>query len=95
MYLGRVVEAGCKDDLFNHPQHPYTQALLSATPVADPTLVKNRIQLEGELPSPLAPPSGCAFNPRCWVAQDLCKQDSPQLVKHATHPVACHFPLQN
>ena len=95
MYLGRVVESGSTDDIFNDPRHPYTQALLSATPVADPTLEKNRIQLEGELPSPLSPPSGCAFNPRCWVAQDQCKKDSPQLRVQGTHAVSCHFPQRS
>ena len=92
MYLGRVVEAGSVNDIFTDPQHPYTQALLSATPVADPTLEKNRIQLQGVLPSPLSPPSGCAFNPRCWVAQDKCKVDSPELQKSGSHSVSCHFP---
>ncbi len=92
MYLGRVVESGSTEEIFTNPQHPYTQALLSATPVADPTLEKNRIQLEGELPSPLSPPSGCAFNPRCWLAQDQCKKESPELELQGTHSVSCHFP---
>ncbi len=92
MYLGRVVEAGEIDSIFNSAQHPYTQALLSATPVADPTREKTRIQLEGELPSPLAPPEGCAFNPRCWLAQEQCHKESPVLLAKNTHKVACHFP---
>ncbi len=92
MYLGRVVESGGVAEIFNDAQHPYTQALLSATPIADPLLEKNRIQLQGELPSPLSPPSGCAFNPRCPVVQEKCKVESPELRLSGTHSVSCHFP---
>lgn len=83
MYLGRVVEKGRAADVFDSPQHPYTYALLSATPVADPTREKNRIRLEGELPSPLHPPAGCAFHPRCWRAQERCRQSAPPLAEAA------------
>jgi dipeptide transport system ATP-binding protein len=92
MYLGRVVEAGRKDALFAAPRHPYTKALLSATPRADPTGKAERIKLEGELPSPLDIPSGCAFAPRCWKAQDVCRAGQPDLAGNG-HLAACHFPI--
>jgi len=95
MYLGRVVEAGATAAVFSAPQHPYTRALLSATPVADPTRQQTRIRLEGELPSPLSPPTGCAFNPRCWKAQDHCRAERPALTEGDAHRVACHFPLDD
>ncbi|QQA42178.1 ABC transporter ATP-binding protein [Pelagovum pacificum] len=91
MYLGRPVEHGPKDEVFSAPRHPYTKALLSATPVADPASQKQRIKLEGELPSPLAVPPGCAFAPRCWKAQDKCRQERPVL-EGQPHPAACYFP---
>ena len=90
MYLGRPVEFGNKDALFANPRHPYTRALLSATPVADPTAAKKRIKLEGELPSPLNVPAGCAFAPRCWKAQDRCRAERPEL-EGAPNPAACFF----
>ncbi|ASJ70294.1 ABC transporter ATP-binding protein [Granulosicoccus antarcticus] len=93
MYLGRVVERGSAAEVFESPRHPYTRALLSATPVADPTHVQTRIRLEGELPSPLNPPAGCAFNPRCWKAEDKCRQSAPELTEGEAHAVACYFPL--
>ena len=92
MYLGRVVESGPADKVFGMPQHPYTQALLSATPVADPTRTQSRIRLQGELPSPLNPPAGCAFNPRCWKRQDQCEATAPPTETTADHAVACYFP---
>ncbi len=92
MYLGRTVEQGSKADIFARPKHPYTKALLSATPTADPTRKTARIELEGELPSPLAVASGCAFAPRCWKAQDICRTDPPPLQGDA-HLAACHFPI--
>lgn len=95
MYLGRVVESGTAAAVFDSPRHPYTQALLSATPVADPTREQTRIRLQGELPSPLNPPAGCAFNPRCWKTRDQCKTRAPELSDDGTHAVACYFPLQN
>lgn len=93
MYLGRIVESGPAEQVFANPRHPYTQALLSATPVADPSRVQHRIRLEGELPSPLNPPKGCAFNPRCWRAEDRCRSEAPELAVLNTHKVACYFPL--
>ena len=92
MYLGRAVEKGPKDSVFAAPQHPYTKALLSATPNADPTVKSERIKLEGELPSPLDVITGCPFAPRCWKAQDICRQDLPILDGDA-HQSACHFPI--
>ncbi|MGO7959633.1 peptide ABC transporter ATP-binding protein [Rhizobium leguminosarum] len=93
MYLGRPVETGPAAEVFARPRHPYTAALLSATPIADPDREKTRIRLQGELPSPLKPPSGCHFNPRCWKAQDHCRQVSPELRGEGAQQYACHFPL--
>ena len=93
MYLGRVVESGAAREVFARPRHPYTEALLSATPVADPTHVKTRIRLSGELPSPLDPPPGCAFHPRCRKAQARCREERPVLEPATGQRVACHFPL--
>ncbi len=93
MYLGRPVEEGAADQVFARPRHPYTAALLSATPVADPGREKTRISLTGELPSPLKPPSGCPFHPRCWRATDICKAEMPALTGDAGHKFACHHPL--
>ncbi len=93
MYLGKPVETGTAEEVFNRPRHPYTAALLSATPVADPERAKNRIRLQGELPSPLNPPTGCPFNPRCWRATDVCRQVMPPLEGGETHKFACHHPL--
>ena len=90
MYLGRVVEQGTRDAIFSHPQHPYTQALLSATPQPDPSRQRQRIVLKGELPSPLNPPSGCTFHPRCPLAFETCKLRSPALLAHDVSLVACH-----
>jgi len=93
MYLGRPVETGTAEEVFNRPRHPYTAALLSATPIADPDREKNRIRLQGELPSPLNPPTGCHFNPRCWRAQDKCRQVAPELAGEGSHKFSCFFPL--
>ena len=90
MYLGHPVEQGPRDAIFANPQHPYTQALLSATPKADPTQRRQRIKLTGELPSPLNPPSGCTFNPRCPYANDRCRIEPPQLIPSQGSRVACH-----
>jgi len=90
MYLGRVVEQGSRDDIFANPQHPYTQALLSATPQPDPERKRQRIVLKGELPSPLSPPPGCTFNPRCPLAFDRCRVERPELLASHNSLVACH-----
>jgi len=90
MYLGRAVERGPRDAIFGNPQHPYTKALLSATPHPDPTRKRERIVLTGELPSPLNPPSGCTFHPRCPWAFDLCPRLNPALHAHGESSVACH-----
>ena len=89
MYLGRVVEQGTRDAVFDNPQHPYTQALLSATPTVDKALRRNRIILKGELPSPISPPSGCAFHTRCPIAMPRCKVEAPLLETKAGRAVAC------
>ncbi len=89
MYLGRVVEQASRDALFSDPQHPYTQALLSATPTVDAAQRRQRIVLQGELPSPLNPPQGCAFNTRCPIVADVCRQSPPALAEFAGRQVAC------
>ena len=89
MYLGRPVELGSREEIFARPRHPYTRALLSATPVADPSRQRERVRLEGELPSPINPPSGCAFHPRCPLAFDRCRVDRPELEMKGGVKVAC------
>ncbi|MDT0681453.1 dipeptide ABC transporter ATP-binding protein [Roseicyclus sp. F158] len=91
MYLGRPVEVGPKDEVFAAPRHPYTKALLSATPSAEPSSRRERIKLVGELPSPMNVPPGCPFAPRCWKAQDKCRAERPVL-EGEPHPAACFFP---
>ena len=90
MYLGRAVEHGTRDQIFRNPMHPYTQALLSATPVADPVRQRQRIRLAGELPSPIDPPDGCPFHPRCAYAEDRCKRELPGMQPSSGAAVACH-----
>jgi oligopeptide transport system ATP-binding protein len=95
MYLGRVAELAKSEELYDMPLHPYTQALLSAIPVPDPVVEakRKRIILEGDVPSPVNPPSGCNFHPRCWKAQDVCRNVIPPLEeKQPNHFAACHFP---
>ena len=82
MYLGRCVEQGSSEQIFANPQHPYTQALLSTTPRLSPHLRRQRIKLTGELPSPINPPQGCAFNPRCWKATEKCREAQPKLEQY-------------
>ena len=90
MYLGRPVEHGPRDEIFAQPRHPYSRALLAATPVADPLAEKKRVPLKGELPSPLDPPPGCAFNPRCPLAFADCRQAIPELKPAGASLVACY-----
>lgn len=92
MYLGKAVEKASREELFNNPSHPYTRALLSATPIPDPTIKKTREILKGELPSPIDPPSGCAFHPRCPKVFDRCRTEAPMLKgDKGTHALACHL----
>ena len=91
MYLGRIVEIGAKNALFATPRHPYTQALLSAIPLPEPGLLRERVPLAGDVPSPSNPPSGCHFHTRCAHARALCTQRSPALEMQDDRAVACHF----
>ncbi|MEU7610688.1 dipeptide ABC transporter ATP-binding protein [Micromonospora sp. NPDC049204] len=95
MYLGKIVEIGTEDEIYERPTHPYTQALLSAVPVPDPTQRNNKtiIRLTGDVPSPISPPSGCRFRTRCWKAQEVCAEQVPllEIRRDSDHPSACHF----
>jgi peptide/nickel transport system ATP-binding protein len=95
MYLGKVMEMAPTAELFKNPRHPYTKALLSAVPVADPKIgrTRERIILQGDLPSPVNPPAGCVFNTRCWKAQDICRTEIPETTQISPlQTLACHFP---
>ncbi len=92
MYVGKIVELAEKKELFSNPLHPYTEALLSAVPVPDPSVRKKPILLEGDVPSPINPPSGCRFHPRCTYTKEICSQEEPTFEeKGREHFVACHF----
>ena len=94
MYLGKIMETAATDDLYGSPRHPYTKALLSAVPQANPRIerTRERIILSGDLPSPMNPPSGCVFSTRCWKATDICRAQAPELLQVGASKVACHFP---
>ena len=94
MYLGKIVEVASRDQIYANPRHPYTRALLSAIPSINPAIKGERVKLPGEVPSPVNPPSGCSFHPRCPYAKDICLTTEPLLEKgHGGHAVACHvFP---
>lgn len=94
MYLGRPAEMGPKEDIYEKPLHPYTQALLSATPAIHPDPLKPRIRIAGELPNPLNPPDGCAFHKRCPYATERCAKEIPALRQVGTRQVACHYAEQ-
>jgi oligopeptide/dipeptide ABC transporter ATP-binding protein len=92
MYLGKIVELAYSVEIYQTPLHPYTQALLSASPIPDPTLKRDRIILKGDVPSPIDPPHGCRFHTRCLYAEDICSQQEPQLKEvKENHLAACHF----
>ena len=95
MYLGRMVELAGRHELFANPLHPYTKALISAIPIPDPTVKRERVILEGDVPSPLNPPAGCNFHPRCPIAVARCSQEDPRLRQvgsaEVEHWVACHL----
>ncbi|GAB5374644.1 MAG: dipeptide ABC transporter ATP-binding protein [Acuticoccus sp.] len=93
MYLGRIIETGPRDAIFRDPQHPYTEALMSAVPVADPShRRRERIVLKGDVPSPIDPPKGCHFHTRCPIAEDICRREVPRLARHrGEHRAACHL----
>ena len=97
MYLGRIVELADRNELYEHPLHPYTQALLSAIPIPDPAkaVKRQRIVLEGDVPDPADPPPACRFHTRCPIATDLCRQEDPEYRNLGTpdnpHMVACHY----
>ncbi len=90
MYLGEIVETGPSGELYRSPLHPYTQALLSSAPSMDPARKRKRIILAGDVPSPMNPPTGCRFHPRCPLAMDVCRTTVPRELNLAGHKVRCH-----
>jgi oligopeptide/dipeptide ABC transporter ATP-binding protein len=98
MYLGKLVEVGSGNDIYQRPAHPYTAGLIATIPIPDPAKARadGEVGIKGELPSPINPPSGCRFRTRCPFAQDLCAEEEPLLRSFGPgHMAACHFPLQN
>lgn len=93
MYLGKIVEIGDASDVYEHPVHPYTEALLSSIPEIKLEKKKKRIILKGDMPSPMNPPTGCAFHTRCIYAQEKCRVEVPLLIERHGRPASCHFPL--
>jgi oligopeptide/dipeptide ABC transporter ATP-binding protein len=96
MYLGKIMEIAPSEDLYANPVHPYTYGLLSAIPIPDPAVQRSRtrVVLEGDVPNPTDPPSGCVFHPRCFRAKEICAQQVPEMTSHGTaHEAACFFPL--
>jgi len=92
MYLGKIVEMGSKEAIFSDPKHPYTEALLSAIPIPNPRVKRKRVELKGEVPSPINPPPGCIFHTRCPLAMDICQREEPELVEiEDGHLVSCHL----
>ena len=96
MYLGRIVEVGTREQIYREARHPYTRALMSAVPIPDPTLERQRrrIILEGDVPSPISPPAGCHFHTRCWKATEICQVEVPTMSGDADHSFACHHPVE-
>ena len=96
MYLGKIVEMGKTEQLIKKPLHPYTEALINAVPVPDPELKRGEVVIKGEVPSPVAPPPGCRFHPRCPYAKEKCRKQEPELIEIRNERyVACHFPLED
>ena len=95
MYVGKIVERGTIEEVFDSAAHPYTVALLSAVPIPDPTIKRKRIILKGDIPSPISPPPGCRFHTRCPIKREICEKEEPELkLISGTHYVACHFPVE-
>ena len=94
MYLGKVMELAGVGDIYERPRHPYTEALLSSVPMPDPRILKKKITLPGDVPSPIDPPSGCVFHPRCRYRQEKCERVVPEFVEiEPDHWLSCHYPI--